>query len=110
MSLADLPRFYEVARLEHDGRLLVCYGASDGGYMIANEEDVTRQSVVLTNHELRWLAELWRPSDDADLQRILERLSDFEVAVMRGAEEGETPEIRAWCALTLDTVRGGVPS
>lgn len=48
------PRFIELHRREEDGRVLVCYGA-DGWYMIANEDDVARQSVVLTTKEVRWL-------------------------------------------------------
>lgn len=57
------PRFTEVVRREADDRTLVCYGAA-GWYVIANEDDISRQSVVLTTDEVRWLADLWRGKAD----------------------------------------------
>lgn len=51
----------ELARLEHDDRLLVVYQTrSDEDpagprIIIANENDAAAQSVVLTSYELRWL-------------------------------------------------------
>lgn len=48
----------ELARLDHDERVLVVYqshGDTGTRIILANEDDVSAQSVVLTNYELRWL-------------------------------------------------------
>lgn len=56
----------EVFRLESEWngtpRLLVGINAGDGFLLLANEDDVSAQSVVLSPYEVRWLAEQWRPS------------------------------------------------
>jgi len=59
------PSYVIASHVSDDGRLLVCRGQGTGEslrYIIANEDDVTAQSVVLTVEEVRWLAELWRPT------------------------------------------------
>jgi len=64
--LFDFEQSYVIAsHVSDDGRLLVCRGQGTSEslrYIIANEDDVTAQSVVLTVEEVRWLAELWRPA------------------------------------------------
>lgn len=51
----------EVARLESNDRLLVmrrekgAFHPSEPVWILANEDDIAAQSVVLTTYELRWL-------------------------------------------------------
>jgi hypothetical protein len=98
--------FYEVMRREEDDRTLVCYANAES-YIIANENDIANQSVVLTADEVRWLAEMWR-GDEAEVERLTEerdRLAEWLTKIARPGEAAtDISQVWAQHALTGDTV------